>query len=347
MMNVTHITIAVAATSICLGTADPLALSLSAIACQLPDADTSTSVPGRLLLPLSRFLEQRYPHRGITHSFAATGVFALLTLPVLWLQSEYWAALILGYFMGWFADAFTRSGVAAFYPSAAKLVIPGNPRLRLSTGSPSEYFVIGLMTIVAIAAINMNSSGGILRAFNAIIGIPEGAVEAINSDGSRHLMFAQIRGRNAVTLEPVEGEFEVVKTLTQSDLLVKNPQGTLFRAGTTQNCQILASRIATRQGSPIKATIKEIAMEDEDLETALAAVPDSDRTYINGMLSLEGAEDLRLLGSAQQFPTITIQPAAGAAIAHLESAAKREVIEQLGEFYATGTLTVRSVSVQP
>ena len=323
MMSTTHITIAVAATSLCLGTADPVVLSLSALACQLPDADTSTSVPGRLLLPLSRFLEQRYPHRAITHSFAATGVFALLTLPMLWLQSEYWAALILGYFMGWFADAFTRNGVAAFYPSAARLVIPGNPRLRLSTGSSSEYLVIGLVTIVAILTINMNSSGGILRAFNSVVGIPEGAVEIINSDGQKHLMIVAIRGRNAITQEPIEGEFEVVKPLTQSDLLVKNSLGTLFRAGTTQNCQIIASRVQARQGSPITATIKEIAMEDEDLETALAAVTNEDRTYITGMLSLEDAEDLKLLGSPQQFATITIQPAAVSAISHIESAAKR------------------------
>ncbi len=345
MMSTTHITIAVAATSLCLGTADPVALSLSALACQLPDADTSASVPGRLLLPLSRFLEQRYPHRAITHSFAATGVFALLTLPMLWLQSEYWVALILGYFMGWFADAFTKSGVAAFYPSAAKLVIPGNPRLRLSTGSPSEYLVVGLVTIVAILTINMNSSGGILRAFNSVVGIPEGAVEIINSDGQKHLMIVAIKGRNAITQEPIEGEFEVVKPLTQSDLLVKNSLGTLFRAGTTQNCQIIASRVQVRQGSPIEATIKEIAIVDEDLETALAAVAESERTYITGMLSLDGAEELKLLGSPQEFATITIQPAAGAAIAHIESAAKREVI-QLAEFYATGTLIVRSVSVQ-
>jgi len=43
-------------------------------------------------------------------------------------------------------------------------------------------------------------------------------------------------------------------------------------------------------------------MEDEDLETALAAV-ESERTYITGMLSLD-AEELKLLGSPQEFTTI-------------------------------------------
>jgi len=57
-------------------------------------------VPGRILLPLSRFLEKRYPHRAITHSFAATGVWALLTIPVaLWFEAKY-AGFNLGLFYG-------------------------------------------------------------------------------------------------------------------------------------------------------------------------------------------------------------------------------------------------------
>jgi len=44
----------------------------------------------------------------------------------------------------------------------------------------------------------MNSSGGILKAFNSAVGIPE-AVEIVNSDGAHHLMFVFIKGRNAIT----------------------------------------------------------------------------------------------------------------------------------------------------
>lgn len=85
---------------------------------------------------------------------------------------------------------------------------------------------MGLLIVIAIAAINMNSSGGILKAFNSAVGIPEGAVEIINSDGAHHLMFVFIKGRNAITQEPVQGEFEVVRPLTATDMLVKNSQGT-------------------------------------------------------------------------------------------------------------------------
>jgi len=64
------------------------------------------------------------------------------------------------------------------------------------------------------------------------------------------------------------------------------------------------------------------------------------------MLSLEDAEELNLLSNPQQSYYFH-QPAAGASIAHIESASPEEIIEKLGEYYATGTLVVRSINVQP
>ncbi len=76
MMALTHTASGVALTSLATGTANPTALVIAAIASQLPDVDTSSSVIGRLLLPISSFIEKRHPHRTVTHSFLATGVLS-------------------------------------------------------------------------------------------------------------------------------------------------------------------------------------------------------------------------------------------------------------------------------
>jgi hypothetical protein len=60
--------------------------SLAAIASQLPDIDTTESFSGRLIWPLTNYLEQRFPHRSfphrsLTHSFMATGIVAGLAAP--------------------------------------------------------------------------------------------------------------------------------------------------------------------------------------------------------------------------------------------------------------------------
>ncbi len=151
MMATTHTAFSLTLTSLALGTANPIALLIAALACQLSDVDTSKSTVGRILFPLSRFIEKRLPHRSVTHSFLATGIFTLATYPIaLVTKPLYWQALVLGYFFGWFADVFTKSGVAAFYPSKARLVIPGNPKMRLSTGSNAEWFVLSILVAVEV-----------------------------------------------------------------------------------------------------------------------------------------------------------------------------------------------------
>lgn len=74
MLSITHAAIATCATSLIIGTADPMVLLASAIASQLPDVDTTKSYTGLILYPLARWFEDRYPHRGVTHSFMASAI---------------------------------------------------------------------------------------------------------------------------------------------------------------------------------------------------------------------------------------------------------------------------------
>jgi inner membrane protein len=345
MMIVTHTALSVAGTALNMGTADPLVLGVAAVAAQLPDIDTSKSLPGRVLFPISHFLERRFPHRSVTHSFIATGLIALAGLPLMFWKQMLWQALILGYFFGWFGDVFTKSGVCAFYPNPARLVIPGNPRMRLSTGSGAEVFVFVALLSVAIATININSNGGILTAFNKVLGVPSGAVEIVGEEGSRYLMIAHIRGRNAITQQRIDASFEVIKPLTQNDLLVKDNRGIVYRAGVSQESQILANQIQVQRSSPISVQLQSISLDSDDVYAAVANLP-PERTYITGTLTVEDSEDLQIPTNPQQFSTITLQPAQGFAIAHLESASPQEVAQQLGPYFATGSLIVRTVNVR-
>jgi inner membrane protein len=346
MMVVTHTVMAVALTSVAMGSADPVMLGLAAIAAQLPDIDTSKSVPGRMLFPVSRWLEQRFPHRSITHSFFASGLVALLSVPLLFWSAVYWQALILGYFLGWFGDVFTKSGVTAFYPSPARLVIPGNPRLRLATNSPSELFVLGVLIVVAIASITINSGGGILRGFNQVLGMPSGAVEIVNNEAHQYLLNAHIRGIWQVTSEPVNQEFEVVKSLTQNDLLVKDTQGRLYRAGTSQDCQILANQVQVERTARIRASSRQVVLNAEPITNALQGLP-FQHSYVSGSLTLEEAQEIQVIVPPQQFASITLQSHQEQVIAILESANPAQLVQSLGEAIATGSLVVRTVYVQP
>jgi inner membrane protein len=331
-----------------MGTADPVLLGTAVIASQFPDLDTSKSWIGRLppFTLISRWIEKRYSHRILTHSFLFSLGLAAVTFPVtLWNQSL-WIALNLGYFLGWYADNFTKQGVSAFFPHPGRLVTPGNPRLRLSTGSSAEYFLLAVLVCVAIAIINLNTSGGILKAFNQTLGLSSGAVEIVATEQNQYLLMAQIKGRNTLTQQAVQGQFEVVQPLTQTDLLVKDSQGRLYRAGETQESQILITQVQVQRRGIVKSSVREIRLEDEAIAEALSRIPQSDRIYLSGLLTVEDAEDLVPPNYPDRFNSIRVQPGSGIASVHLEAASPAEVIRILGDYSASGSLIVRSIHVQ-
>ena len=304
MMSLTHAIFAVTCSSLTLGSASPWVLLSAALGSQLPDCDTSTSYPGRVLKPISQYLEARYPHRTITHSFLATGILALVSLPLA-LFGLPWGGWVSGYFFGWFADVFTKSGVPAFWPNRARLVIPGNPRLRLSTGSPAEWVVLGLCLLVLTFSINIHSQGGLLRTFNLWMGIPSGAVELVNEDQDRFLLIAQIDGINTLSQQRIEGSFNVIRTLSSSDLLLEQADK-LYRAGGGIDAQIRLSRIFIRRGRPITSQVEELTFQEQ-----LFALPEDPgsplQVHYTGILELEDAFDLQLTPSVEEFQPVSLQ----------------------------------------
>ena len=138
MMAITHAAIATAGTSLVLGTANPLILGLSVIGSQLPDIDTTTSTIGKICYPISSWIEDRFPHRSITHSLLATASLTVLALAVnhffLLGDIKVAIALPLGHLIACFSDTFTKQGVQLFYPNPAWAISVSNPRRRLKTG---------------------------------------------------------------------------------------------------------------------------------------------------------------------------------------------------------------------
>ncbi|HAC62886.1 MAG TPA: metal-dependent hydrolase [Cyanothece sp. UBA12306] len=345
MMTPTHMMFSVSLTSIVLGTANLELLGVAALASLLPDIDTSKSYIGRLFFPISSWLEANTVHRGITHSFFASGVVTLFTYPIaLSGYPHVWHGLILGYFFGWFGDVFTKSGVEAFYPSHGRLIIPRNPRLRLSTNSNAERFLLMVLVAIAIISININSAGGMIRSFNQALGIPSGAIETVKAESSSYLLNVSVKGRNTLTEQPVNATYEVIEPLTAADLLVKDEKGLIYSIGNSQQSQIQASQMKVERISPIKTEIINLTFDDEEIAPILSQLP-SDRTYLTGTLAVHDSEDLITMASLNTFDTLTIQPGE-MGTARLVSASPEKVMKLLGDYYVSGSLIVRHVKPQ-
>jgi len=341
MMTLTQVTLAVTCTSLMLGSADPKVLGLAALSSLLPDCDNSGSYPGRLLWPLSRYLEERFPHRTLTHSFLATLVIGLVGLPLVWVGG--WGGWVSGYFWGWFADAFTKSGVTAFWPHRARLVIPGNPKLRLTTGSPAEWWVLGLSLLLLPLSLNLQSQGGLLRTFNLWMGIPNGAVELVNQDQDRYLLTAQIDGIQVLTQQRIQGTFQVVRALTNTDLLVEQ-ENKLYRAGSSIEAQIRINRVFIRRERPIRSQVENLSWE----ESLFQLPPDPGQplqVYYSGVMELEAA-DLRTLPSLETFSPITLQHLDANRVLVRIHSARAQDLRSFEGYLSSGQLFIRRLYPQ-
>ena len=198
MMAVTHAVISSSITSLILGRIDPLTIGLSILGSQLPDLDSSKSLIGQVCFPISRYFENNYPHRSITHSFLATGVITAIALTIgyyyfnnLW----YLIALPIGHLISCFSDTFTKQGVQLFYPNPAWAISVSNPHRRLKTGSPNEYWVLVAFSIVLFANFSiLNNSSSINNAVALKLGLRDEIVNIYNQDANSYSFKAKIEG---------------------------------------------------------------------------------------------------------------------------------------------------------
>jgi inner membrane protein len=160
MMTLTHLAISGLMTGLILGTADPVVLTVGSIAGLLPDVDISKSPAGRLLTPISRYLEKRLPHRSCTHSILASVVIAVVVYTLAYvgmLPRPIAHAIVIGYTCGYLADLTTKSGIQLFFPVTLRCVVPGNRKLRLSTGSNWEYAILVLVMALGMLVMSVNT----------------------------------------------------------------------------------------------------------------------------------------------------------------------------------------------
>lgn len=226
MMASTHAALGVVTyagiTVIAGGNPIPATLGAAAVGAWLPDVDTPQSKAGFCLYPLAAFLERRYGHRTVTHSWVGVAVFALLCLPLLFfpaLKVLYWPFLI-GYMSHLLGDAATKSGVPLAWPSRARFVFPGNEAYRLKTGSMAELGVLAVLLVVGAAMIPLTRYGP-RRLLHLAIGTQEGALRDAEDWSQGWKMEAEIEGFDILHQKLVSGRFPVVGRRGDGKLIIE------------------------------------------------------------------------------------------------------------------------------
>ena len=342
-MSITHAAIASAGTSLILGTADPLLLGLSIIGSQLPDLDTTTSTIGKIFFPISSWIEDRFPHRTITHSLLATAAIAAVSLGVnLWLQGDLKTAIALplGHLLACFSDTFTKQGVQLFYPEPVWAVSVSNPRRRLKTGGAGELWVLGSAIALLILGIYLANGGGITQKVSQNLGLRDGIVRIYNENAATNHVYASITGYWASDRTNADGKYLIVG-LEGKEFIVSNGKG-IYKTGE----QIITSKVTTTVGEAATTEIRNLTFNDEDavapLQELRTAYPDAE-IYLNGELTVDFPEDVKIPLQPNQMVTASV---VGSRI-KFSYCGLGDAIALMREQYAVGTVEVKVVQSRP
>ncbi|MBE9040697.1 metal-dependent hydrolase [Oscillatoriales cyanobacterium LEGE 11467] len=343
MMAITHGAIAAAGTSLILGSADPFILGLAIVGSQLPDLDTSTSTIGQILFPISSWIEDRFPHRSITHSLAATALLAALSFGACHYFGQPWQialALPLGHLLSCFSDCFTKQGVQLFWPCKAWCISVSNPHRRLTTGGPGEYWVLVLAGFLLAAGIHIAGGGGIQAQVTQGLGLRDGAIATYNQNAATHQIWANIEGVYASDRTDASGKYFILDT-AGNEFIVLDRTGRIFQT----NQQIIATKVTTDVGQTAQTQLQTLTFDDENplpkLEEVRASYPDA-IVFVTGNVTVDFPEDI-------EIPPQTGYSTVGLSGSTLKLSYEgiEKAIELLADQYAIGSLSVKIIKPAP
>ena len=349
MLAITHCAIASAGTSLILGTADPLLLGLSIIGSQLPDLDTTTSTIGKIFFPISSWIEDRFPHRSITHSLLATAAITVVSFSVTYFllggmelkiaDSYRWrcaCALPLGHLLACFSYTFTKQGVQLFYPDPAWAISVSNPRRRLKTGGAGELWVLGCAIALLILGIYLANGGGITQKVSQNLGLRDGIVRIYNENAATNKVYANIKGYWASDRTNADGKYLIIGN-EGKEFIVTDGEG-VYKTGE----QIITNKVTTTVGEAAVTEIRNLTFNDEDAIAPLSelrtAYPDAD-IFLNGELTVDFPEDVNIPVEPNQMTTAQL---VGNRIKFSYCGLDR-AIALLKEQYAVGSVEIKIV----
>ena len=335
-MITTHIAIGTAATSLILGTANPWIILAAALSSQIPDMDTTKSIAGRVVYPLARFIEGQYAHRTITHSLYAVAGIAILTLPIAYfLNWKLWAAIPIGHLIGGaLPDCFTKKGAAIFFPDPRPVVVPGNPKARLISGSVAEYWILSGALGLLVISCNLASAGGLSDQFGqAFFQDPNTAADTFRKHGSTNRIMATIDGSNVATGQKVKGSFEVVSA-GDASLVIIDDKNRLLKVGKSGG-QINGT-VKVNVGDRIAVSSREVDLVDGAIDDWTNTIPPN--AHVSGSMKLEDAEDVVMPKSLQYLEPVSGN-SEGVVLEHATSAQIKKVLG--GSWIKSGRVVVK------
>jgi inner membrane protein len=257
---------------------------IAATAALLPDLDKRDGMVGRWLPWISGPIEYWVGHRTATHSLLATTLIALVAWP---LPEGYSLALIAGFASHPIADMMTPAGVAWFWPSRVRCVLPGNEKYRMAPMSLGElWFVIVIAVLtIPVAAVAQHGAGP-LGTVRDMLGWFTDARTNYDAHKSEADWWLDVAGQDNHAFKPVQGKYRVIGPWQNGGLILETTAGpvTVCREGA---CDWYAERAVLVRGADEQTTtllFKSKTTSTGALLDALSMLEPTGKVYLVGRL---------------------------------------------------------------
>ena len=258
-------------------------------------------------MPISSWIEDRFPHRSVTHSLLATAGITAVSLGVnyFFLHGSLKAAIALplGHLLSCFSDTFTKQGVQLFYPEPVWAISVSNPRRRLKTGGAAELWVLGIAIALLTLGIYLANGGGITQKVSQNLGLRDGIVRIYNENAATNNVYAEIKGYWTSDRTPADGKYLIIGN-EGKEFVVSDGKG-VYKTGK----QIITSKVTTTVGEAATTEIRNLTFNDEDAIPALLnlqqSYPNSD-IFVSGNLTVDFPEDIQIPFTKNEYATASL-----------------------------------------
>lgn len=279
--------------------APPWALAFAALGAVLPEVDKADSWVGRFC-PFSAWLEERFGHRGPTHSLLGLALAAGLAAPLALWQFWAWLGVVLGYSSHLLLDMATLEGVPLLWPRDTRHVFPGRDDLRLDQSDPraprKEMVLSGVLVVLAAAMWPLATTGLTSAVRRALGTLPEALAEYHHLAGEREV-FVSGTFLDAVSGLRVEGEWLVVADY-RGGFLVRDGDRIRYVA---EDGNLRPLRVRLRTGQPLQVVQSHVRFSGP-LSQVRAYVDATKEHYISGVVRLRAP--VELVFSPLEFATV-------------------------------------------
>lgn len=266
----------------------------------LPDIDSPVSAIGRFFWPVSSFLDKRFGHRTVTHSFIGTLIIALLFAPLYYYFPNYYYAFIIGYVSHLIIDTFNIQGPLLFWPSNLRCVAWMNRAYRIGYGAKGEY-VLMVFIFVGLAVMYPISEKGFMRSVRYVLASMESAVTDFNDLKLTNKCTVELKAVDNISLETIQGEYEVIGALNANELLIRYEDGAK-RVGASVDANLTSKSARINEGSKVKYISQKVDMTNRLLSDLSLFMDSSYYQLCFG--ELVAVQDFEVIENPDYYPTI-------------------------------------------